>query len=56
MALFLKRRKGHCATVNRRSVYAEAASEEYFKKDVMRNFAEFTRKHLCPNLFFDVFL
>ena len=26
------------------------------KKDVMRNFAESTRKHLCQNLFFGVFL
>ena len=28
-------------------------SEGFFKKGVMRNFAEFTRKHLCRNLFFD---
>ena len=26
-------------------------SEGFFKKDVMRNFAEFTRKHLQPNIF-----
>ena len=31
-------------------------SEEFFKKDVMRNFAEFIRKHLGRNLFFGVFL
>ena len=29
--------------------------EGFFKKDVMRNFAEFTRRDLCGNLFFDVF-
>ena len=28
-------------------------SEGFFKKGVMRNFAEFTRKHICQNLFFD---
>ena len=48
--------KGHCATVNRRSVYKKQPSEGFFKKDFMRNFAEFTRKHLCRNLFFGVFL
>ena len=25
-------------------------SEGFFKKDVLRNFAKFTRKHLCQNL------
>ena len=29
-------------------------SEAFFKKDVMGNFAEFPRKHLCRNLFFAV--
>ena len=28
-------------------------SEEFFKKSVMRNFAEFTRKYRCQNLVFD---
>ena len=27
--------------------------EEFFKKDVMRNFAKFTRNYLCQSLFFD---
>ena len=27
--------------------------EGFFKKGVMRNFVEFTRKHLGQNLFFD---
>ena len=27
-------------------------SEGFFKKDIMRSFTEFTRKHLCQNLFF----
>ena len=31
-------------------------SEGFFKKDVMRNFAEFARKNMCRNLFFGVFL
>ena len=30
--------------------------EGFFKKDVMKNFAEFTRKHPCRNLFFWYFL
>ena len=29
-------------------------SEGFFKKDVMKNSAEFTRKNLCQNLFFGV--
>ena len=29
------------------------ASERFFKKGVLRNFAEFTRKYLWRNLFFD---
>ena len=28
-------------------------SKGFFKKGVMRNFAEFTGKHLCRNLFFN---
>ena len=31
-------------------------SEGFFKKDVLRNFAKFTRKYLRQNLFFGVFL
>ena len=41
-------------TVNRTSVYVEAVVfKGFFKESVTRNFAEFTRKHLCRNLFFD---
>ena len=29
------------------------ACEGFFEKDVMRNFAKFTRKRFCRNLFFD---
>ena len=36
--------EGRGGTVNRTDVYAES---------VMRKFAEFARKHLCRNLFFD---
>ena len=32
------------------------SSEVFFEKDIMGYFAEFTRKHLCQNLFFGVFL
>ena len=35
-------------TVNRASIYAEAA---VFEKGVIKNFAEFTRKHLYRNSF-----
>ena len=38
--------KGRGRKVNRTSVYAEAAARRALKKGVMRNFAEFTRKHL----------
>ena len=31
-------------------------SEGFFEKDVLRNFAEFIRKHLCRKLCFGVFL
>ena len=47
--------KGRGGTVRRTSLYAEAVVQEFFKKSVMRNFAEFTRKHLCLNLFFGAF-
>ena len=43
--------KGCGRTVNRTSVYAEGAVQRFFKKGVMRNFAEFTRMHLYRNLF-----
>ena len=45
--------KGHGETVNKTSVYAAAAPQAFFKKYVIRNFAEFTRSH---NLFFGAFL
>ena len=40
--------------VNRMSVYAEAPVRRFFKRSVMRNFVEFTRKYLCWDLFFDI--
>ena len=43
--------KGHGRTINRASVYPEAAVRRVFKKGVMRNFAQFTRKHLYCNPF-----
>ena len=46
--------EGHCATVNKGLFMQKQPSERFFKK--MLNFAEFTRKHLCRNLFFAVFL
>ena len=45
--IVFEKAKGHGGTVNRTSVYAEAA----IRRDVTRNFAVFTRKHLCQNLF-----
>ena len=44
--------KGHGGTVNKTSVYAAAAPQAFFKKYVIRNFAEFTRSH---NLFLVLF-
>ena len=45
---------GRGGIVNRTSVYAKAAvGRVLLKKCVMRNFAEFTRKYLRQNLFFD---
>ena len=38
--------------VSKTSVYAEAAVQRVFKKGVMINSTEFTRKNLCRNLFF----
>ena len=37
-------------------VFEKQPSEGFFKKDVTRILAEFTRKILCRNLFFEVFL
>ena len=50
--IVLEKAKGRGGTVNRTSVYAEEPSEGFFRKGVLRNFAEFTRKHLWRNLFF----
>ena len=39
--------------LKRRKVFMEEQpSKAFFKKGVMRNFAELTRKHFCQNLFF----
>ena len=51
--IVFEKAKGYGRTVNRTSVYAEAAIRRVFKGSVKRYFAEFTRKHLCANLFFD---
>ena len=48
--------KGRGEKKSRTSVYAEAAVQGFFKKDAMRNFAKFTRKHLCQSFLFGVFL
>ena len=40
--------------VNRMSIYVKATVQRFLKKKgVMRNFVEFTRKHLYQTLFFD---
>ena len=56
MTSLSKKTKGRVGTVNRTSVYAEAAVRGFFKKSVVRNFAVFTRNYLCGNLFFETFL
>ena len=33
-------------------VYLEAATKVFYKKDVFKNFAKFTCKHLCQSIFF----
>ena len=35
-----------------KGVYGEAAVQMVLKEGVTRNFAEFTKKYLCRNLFF----
>ena len=51
--IVFEKTEGRSGTVNRTSVYAEAAVRKgSLKKSVMRNFVKFTRKHLCRNLFF----
>ena len=44
--------KGRGGTVSRTSVDGEAAMQGFFKKDALRNFTKFTRKHMCQNFFF----
>ena len=45
--------KGRGGTVNRMQ---KEPSEGLFKKDLLRNFAKFTTKHLCRNSFFGILL
>ena len=44
--IVFEKAKGRGRTVTRASAYAKAAAQRVFKKDAMRNFAEFIRKHL----------
>ena len=48
--------KDHAWTVKERVFMLKQPSEGFFKRDVLRSFAEFTRKHLCRNLIFGIFL
>ena len=48
--ILFEKTKSHGEMVNRTSAYAEAAVQRVLFG--MRNFAEFTRKRLCRNLFF----
>ena len=50
--IVFEKTKSSGGTVNRTSVYGKA----FFKKEVMRNFTKFSRKHLCQNVFLGVFL
>ena len=46
--------KGRGGTVNSEPVFIQKQpSQGFFKKGVMRNFAKYTKKLLCRNLFFD---
>ena len=49
--IVFEKAKGFGRTIKRASVYTEGASEGFFKKGIMRKFAEFTRKHLYWNPF-----
>ena len=46
MDIDFEKAKGHGRKVNIASVYEKQPSEGFFKKGVMRSFAEFTRKLL----------
>ena len=56
VTLFLKRRKILVGQETEGLFLVKQPSEAVFKKDVMRNFAEFTSKQLCENPFFWCFL
>ena len=44
--IFFEKVKERGRKVNRTNVMQKQPSEGFFKKSVLRNFAEFTRKHL----------
>ena len=52
--IVFEKAKGRGGAVNRMSVYGEAASEEFFKKDVMRNFQNL-QENICARISFLVF-
>ena len=55
--IVFEKAKGRGWTINKKRVFmVKQPSGGFYKKDVMRNFAEFTRKNLSRNLFFGVFL
>ena len=38
------------------SAFRSSFSKELWKKNVLKNFAKFTRKHLCQNLFLSIWV
>ena len=45
--IVFEKTKGCGRTLNGTKIYAEQPSKRFFKKIIMKNFAKFTRKHLC---------
>ena len=54
-SIVFEKAKVHGGTVNETLFMQNQPSKGLLKKDVMRNFAEFTRKHQCQDVFFDKF-
>ena len=53
MTSFLKKQKVVVGQFTERMFMRKQPPEGFLRKSVMRHFAEFTRKLLCRNLFFD---
>ena len=51
--IVFEKTEGRGRAVNRTILLQKQLSDGFFKKSVMRNFAEFAGKPLCRNLFFN---